>query len=292
MKKWLSTVLTLVFSIVLVASFGLMLAQSVNRENAEASSEQAVQLAGLPVLPVSDLPQTQETPQVIEDEPAPLEDLPEEVAAPMAARAGGWQDVPITDDPHMEYLSEIDLTALREQNGDVLGWIYIPNGFVNYPLMDGDDNSYYLTNTWDQIPNSYGSIFLEQGNSSDLTDFNTILYGHNMGDEHMFGSLKHYSKASYWQEYPYVYLVDDAGVHRYEIFAAYETPVRSVTYALGFDNALRQSFIDSALERSVIDTGITPVITNRILTLSTCTGYTKNTRWVVQARLVSVQDAE
>ena len=58
------------------------------------------------------------------------------------------------------------------------------------------------------------------------------------------------------------------------------------------DNELRQQFIDAAIERSDIDTGIVPEITNRILTLSTCTGYTKNTRWVVQARLVSIQDAK
>jgi len=301
MKNRLRTVLTVILSITLALSIGMLVRQQVGRRGAEDAANQAQQLAGIPSLPpaVDEAPEQiieppaeeEETLQVIEDETPALSELPEELP-PMAPRPGGWQDAPVEDDPYMELLSEIDLAALREENEDVLGWICIPDTPVNYPLMDGDDNSFYLSHAWDKTPSWYGSVFLEQNCSSDLTDFNTILYGHNMGDENIFGSLKHYAKANYWQEHPYVYIVDDHGVHRYEIFAAHEASLRSLTYVLGFDNELRQQFIDAAIERSDIDTGIVPEITNRILTLSTCTGYTKNTRWVVQARLVSIQDAE
>ena len=301
MKKALRTVLRILLSLTLVLSCAMLLRQHLGRRNAHSATNEAVQLAAIPSLP-EELPE--EAPAAkhaslpegaaqttIMDAPPALSELPEE-SLPAAGRPIGWQDAPVTDDPCMEQLAGTDLAALRAVNEDVLGWISIPGTFVNYPLMDGDDNSYYLTHAWDKSYSYYGSVFLEQSSSPDLTDFNTILYGHNMGDENIFGSLKHYDDPDYWEEHPYVYIVDDRGVHRYEIFAAYEASIRSIVYALEFDNDLRERFIAAATEHSVIDTGITPEITNRILTLSTCTGYTKDTRWVVQARLVSTHDAE
>lgn len=304
MKKTLRTVLTVFLSLTLVLSCVMLLRQHLSRRNAQSAANEAAQLAGIPA-PSEETPEKPEEHSVpkqpnipeedaeiiIMDTPPALSELPEEVP-PAAGRPIGWQDAPVTDDPYMEQLAETDLAALRAVNEDVLGWITIPGTFVNYPLMDGDDNSFYLSHAWDKTYSYYGSVFLEQNSSSDLTDFNTILYGHNMGDENIFGSLKHYDDPDYWQEHPYVYIVDDNGVHRYEIFAAYEASIRSIVYALEFDNDLRERFIASAVDHSVLDTGITPEITNRILTLSTCTGYTKNTRWVVQARLVSAHDAE
>lgn len=299
MKNKLRTALTVILSMILVLSIGMLVHQQFSRRNAAVAAHQAVELAGIPSLPtLPDVPEPsleafvhEEPPQIIRDETPALSDLPAELPS-VTNRPGIWQDAPVADDPYMDLLAEVDLASLRAVNEEVLGWICIPDTPINYPLMDGDDNSFYLKHTWDKVPSFYGSVFLEQSNSSDLTDFNTILYGHNMGDENIFGSLKHYSDLSYWQEHPYVYIVDDRGVHRYEIFAAHEASIRSITYVLGFDDELREQFVQAAVDRSDIDTGIVPETTNRILTLSTCTGYTKNTRWVVQARLVSAQDAE
>ena len=100
----------------------------------------------------------------------------------------------------------------------------------------------------------------------------------------MFGSLKYYNDLSYLAEHPYVYIKTEEGVRQYEIFAAYEAPVRSCTYRLEFpDKAARQELIDFALQQSVIATGVVPETTDRIITLSTCTGQGYDARWVVQA---------
>ena len=104
-----------------------------------------------------------------------------------------------------------------------------------------------------------GSIFLECKNSPDLSDFNTIIYGHRMNNGSMFASLKNYKKQSYWAARPCVYITDDSGSHKYEIFAAYEVSTTGTTYQLGFPkDASKQAFIDYCLAQSVIDTGITP----------------------------------
>ena len=85
------------------------------------------------------------------------------------------------------------------------------------------------------------------------------------------------------------YIVDDNGVYRYEIFAAYEAGIKTYTYCIGFTEERKAAFLESCLERSVINTGITPTGKDRILTLSTCTGTGYDTRWVVQARLAAAE---
>lgn len=194
------------------------------------------------------------------------------------------EEVPVWQDPYAQALKDMDFSALRQQNPDVLGWILIPGTRVSYPVVQGTDNSYYLNHTWRGGKNSVGAIFMECRNSSDLSDFNTIIYGHRMNNRSMFGTLSQYKSRSYWQAHPYVYLTDDSGTHRYEIFAAGEVSVDSDVYRLGLrSDSSRQSFLDSCLALSALNTGVTPHTYDKVLTLSTCTGNGHATRWVVQA---------
>lgn len=194
------------------------------------------------------------------------------------------EEVPETPEVPEEPLQDISVTALQEKNANVVGWIQIPGTELSYPLMQGDDNDYYLNHAWNGWETPVGSIFMDYQCSPDLTDFNTIVYGHRMKDASMFSALKGYNKHTYWEEHPVVYIKDGEGLHRYEIFAAYEAPVRSYTYEKkAGDDTTKQAVIDFGLEQSVIDTGVIPEITERILTLSTCTGKGYDSRWVVQA---------
>ena len=74
----------------------------------------------------------------------------------------------------------IDLAALQAQNSDVIGWISIPGTAVSYPLLQTQNNSFYLGHAWDKSSNSAGSIFLECQCPSDFSFFNTIVYVHRM----------------------------------------------------------------------------------------------------------------
>ena len=189
-------------------------------------------------------------------------------------------------DPVALELGQMDLAALQEVNEDVVGWIAIPNTELSYPIVQGEDNDFYLDWTWNRERNSVGAIFLECQVSPDFDDFNTIVYGHRMRDGSMFGSLKHYRESAYWQEHPSVYIATDTFVRRYDIFAAHEAESKAITFGLGISSPTKkQEFIDFSLQQSVIDTGVVPLTSDRILTLSTCTGRDYSTRWVVQAVL-------
>ena len=271
MKQKLRRGVMLVLALVFVGSTVMLIRQNIQYREGEEIYAEAEALVDLPDL--TQLPPVVET---LEEAPAqqPAEETPAEA------------EKPVYVDPYADALRNMDFTALREVNSDVVGWIVIPGTRVSYPLVQGEDNNYYLNRTWKKWSSVVGSIFMECRSSRDLSDFNTIIYGHRMNNGSMFASLKYYKKQSYWQEHPCVYITDDNGSHKYEIFAAYEVSTEGDTYRLSFsDEADKQSFIDYCLAQSVIETGVTPQTYDQILTLSTCTGNGHATRWVVQAVL-------
>lgn len=192
-------------------------------------------------------------------------------------------------DPVSRTLAEMDLSALQDVNPDVIGWIYIPDTVVSYPLLIGADNQEYLRHTWLKEYSTMGSIFIECKCQPDLSDFNTIVYGHRMRDQSMFAMLQYYNDKAYWEAHPSVYLVTNTAVSRYDIFASYETGVRAPIYELYVtDPARKAEIIDYSLKNTVLDTGIVPTADDQLLTLSTCPSRGTATRWIAQAVLADV----
>ena len=270
MKPKFRKALAALLAVICALCLGRTALQLVQYRQGDETYAQAEELAGLPDL--SDLPVVDVT------------DGSGEASGSADGAGEAPEEVPVWQDPYAQALKDMDFSALRQQNPDVLGWILIPGTRVSYPVVQGTDNSYYLDHTWRGGKNSVGAIFMECRNSSDLSDFNTIIYGHRMNNRSMFGTLSQYKSRSYWQAHPYVYLTDDSGTHRYEIFAAGEVSVDSDVYRLGLrSDSSRQSFLDSCLALSALNTGVTPHTYDKVLTLSTCTGNGHATRWVVQA---------
>lgn len=267
-KKVLNIILTLMLVVCLV-----MVAKSIMEENtSQKDYDEASMLAGN---------QEEETPETT----APIESdaIPQETEAEAVHPK---EPVPIPDDPTIRELMETDLEALRQENEDVVGWITMPETPINYPLMQWTDNQFYLKHTWKQTPNANGSIFMEWQNSQDFTDFNTIIYGHNMTGGVMFGSLRKFKWQSYWEEHPSFYIACDQGVLRYDIFAVHRAGIDTIIYGLDLDTDEKKArFIRFAKDYSYYDTGIEPAIEDRIVTLSTCSGQGYATRWVVQGVL-------
>jgi sortase B len=186
----------------------------------------------------------------------------------------------------MKTLSGMDITALQRVNDDIVGWIEIPGTAVSYPLLKGTDNQYYLTHTWNKSVLSVGAIFLESKCSRSLTDFNSIIYGHNMKNGSMFAAIRSYSSKDFWSAHQNVYIVDETGVRRYEVFSAYQVSASGKAYQIGFqDDTAKQDFISFCTHQTSYKTGVTPSVNDKILTLSTCIGSDNSVRWVVQGVL-------
>ncbi|MBQ8305910.1 MAG: class B sortase [Blautia sp.] len=209
-------------------------------------------------------------------ERAPDEEVPEETPA---NENGGSRLVP----PMI-----VDFEKLQQVNGDVCGWIYVEalDG-VNYPMVRGEDNSYYLHMTYEKNYNFAGTIFLDFENKRDFSDCNTIIYGHNMKNGSMFGQLKRFTTtAETYKKSKYFWIFTPEASYRYEIISAYTTAVDSDTYTLfkGPGSEFEEYLTKIRSYSQIPEQGKPdkePDIMDKIVTLSTCTGD-YSTRYVVQ----------
>ena len=178
----------------------------------------------------------------------------------------------------------VDFERLKAINSDIVGWIYIealPS--ISYPIVRGVDNDYYLHRTYAGEDNFAGTLFIDYENEGDFMDCNTILYGHNMKDGSMFGSLSSFRSPDTIARSPYVWILTPDGDYKYEVFSTYITGIYSDTYTLikGPGDEMLQ-YLQTMAGYSEIDTGNHEFnVHDKCLTLSTCTGDS-STRYVVQ----------
>lgn len=158
----------------------------------------------------------------------------------------------------------VDFAALQEINPDVVAWIRIP-GVLEYPVVRGGDNSYYLNHTVQKTYNIAGSIFLDYRNERDFSDSKNIIYGHNMKDGSMFHVLRNYQDIDFFQKHTdmEVYLPDGRTLN-YQITACEQVPADSEIYQI------ERGYAEDSKENEII--------------LSTCSAKA-NIRIVIKADL-------
>ena len=187
----------------------------------------------------------------------------------------------------------VDFKSLKKINPDVVGWIYIPNSGINYPIVKGKDNSEYLHRTFRRKNSYVGAIFLDTFCRKDFSSFNSIIYGHNLKNGEMFGRLKkmydvEYNQKADYSEYSKIWIITPGKVEEYKIFAFREitTMKDKEVYTVDLSDAReRRIFFDSQIRKSQKYTGSMPSENTKMITLSTCTSQTNDGRFVVQAAL-------
>ena len=184
----------------------------------------------------------------------------------------------------------INLEGLQAENPEVLGWLWIPETQINYPLLQGRDNQKYLTKNYRLKYDVGGSIFMDFRNGADFSDDNTVLYGHNMKNGAMFGGLKQYGDPEYRDNHPYIYVFTKEETLQYRIFAAYKTESTSRSYTRDFseDGGGFLTYVQASAKGNLTEL---PAGTDRILTLSTCTSVRKTERFVIHGALVDRETA-
>lgn len=118
---------------------------------------------------------------------------------------------------------KVDLAAVKAQNPDTIGWIILPDTRINYPIVKSKDNAEYLTTTFEGQAANSGAIFMDMLCSSDFTDENAIIYGHNMKNGSMFRALNNLTDKEYFWRH-HIFCIDTGnGFENYEIISCYET---------------------------------------------------------------------
>lgn len=177
---------------------------------------------------------------------------------------------------------QVDFGALKKQNSDVVGWIYGPGTVINYPVVQGDDNAYYLNHMFDGKENKCGSIFMDCLSAADFSDTNSFIHGHHMKNGSMFASLAGYSRQSYYDSHPVLWLVTPEKSYLVEIFAGFVTDLENDVWQIGFsgEEEYRQ-WIDKMIAGSAFKSDIKPGTDDKILTLATCSYEYDDARFVV-----------
>ena len=166
--------------------------------------------------------------------------------------------------------------------------IYSQGTPINSPVVLAPDGTYYLTHLVDGTYSKAGSIFVDYRNSRDFSDIHTIVYGHNMKSGTMFGSLKGYKMASYYNAHQYMWLYTPEAVFRLDVVAAYVSHRGGAAYQFYYDVPSMQSYLTQAKAKSAFNAPIAVTDVERIITLSTCTYEFLNARFVVICRPVQV----
>ena len=189
-----------------------------------------------------------------------------------------------------QWMPYVNFDALRESLSGISAWIKLDNTKLNYPLMQGADNYFYLSHLPDGTKHRSGSIFIDYRNNADFSDKSTLVYGHASKTGDMFGILKNYRKQSFYEENPVIYIYTPDRDYALVLVAGYlidsgkETPPQEFKDDAGF-----QAHISSIKQRSLFVSDVDVSIDDRIVSLCTCAYDYPNARLVIVGKLVELQ---
>lgn len=168
---------------------------------------------------------------------------------------------------------DVDFKALRKKNQDTVGWLYVGSCGISYPIVQGEDNDYYMHHTFENTANASGAIIMDFRDDKYMKDWNTFIYGHNMKNGSMFGSLKKLlNDDTLYEKDPYIYVYLPGYIYRYKIFSYYKDKPDSKMYWTADNLQEYRQYIRDALSLSVRDCGVETSEENNMVTLVTCSG--------------------
>lgn len=176
---------------------------------------------------------------------------------------------------------EVDFGALQQINSDVVAWIYIEGTNVNYPVVQGDDNNYYLRRLMDGTTNSSGTIFLDCDSQSDFSGKNSVIYGHNMRNGTMFRGIMRYKDQGFYEEHPNALLMTPNGNYKIHFFSGYVADLGESAWELYFTDDDYEKWLNEIGKKSCFLSQLTPGAMDRVVTLSTCSYEFDNARFVL-----------
>ncbi len=178
---------------------------------------------------------------------------------------------------------------LKKKNPDVFGWINIYDTTIDYPMVQGDSNQEYLSMNAEGNFSLTGAIFLDKDNRNDFTDFNSIIYGHNMVPEVMFGGIKRFKKKEFFDSHKYGDVYYNGKHHGLKIFALIETDGYDWTiYNPGVTgDTARIKYLRHLLAKKLSYRKVSADTDDHIVLLSTCTEDKTNGRLILVAKITN-----
>lgn len=203
------------------------------------------------------------------------------------------QPAPDTNAADAEEVQFTEYAVLSEENSDFAGWLHVDNTEIDYPVMyTPDDPEYYLHRAFDTSYSQSGTPFI--GENSTIDSDYMIIYGHNMKNSTMFGTLDFFAEKAFWEENPTFSFTTVTERREYEVFAAVKTRIlypeeagyRYYSQAGDLTVDGFRELVSWIQQNALYDTGITPEYGEQIVLLSTCSYHEENGRFIIAARRI------
>lgn len=197
-------------------------------------------------------------------------------------------------DDYWDYIKmdmmSVDFNELKKKNNDTVGFIKVNGTNVNYPIVQSNDNSYYLKHAFDKTSNSAGWVFADYRNNMVNFDKNTVIYGHSRSNQTVFGSLKKVLNKSWYnnKNNHIIKLSTPTENTLWQIVSIYTITPESYYITTKFSDSQFKTFIKIIKERSQINFSGTLNENDKILTLSTCEDVAGTRRLVLHAKLIKL----
>lgn len=284
MKRWVTNVLLVVFAIVFLVS-GYFLVDYIldsRKEQGVYNDLAAIVEKGQQDAPQQPVQSDPDTPQQApEDETVPTE--PETLLTKVKdPETGEW----------VEILPEY--AELYTINNDLVGWMYLEDTDINYPVMHHPETAdYYLYKDFYEKYSSHGCFYIREACRVEPHTDNITIYGHNMYDGTMMADLHNYKKQSFWEDHKTITFNSLTEYRQYEILAVF--PIEASVnadfqyhlYVHFADEEHFAEFADTCKALSLYDTGVNAEFGDKLITLSTCDRSMTNGRLVVVAKLIT-----
>lgn len=176
----------------------------------------------------------------------------------------------------------VDFDLVLKENPDCVGWLYCKDTGINFPVLQGPDNNFYLKKGFNKKYSYNGSIYIDSCNDRSFTDANTIIYGHNMKSGAMFAALEKYKKQSYLNAHPVITLFTPEGERKIRLFSGKIVRVTDKCWQMAF--AAPEAFLSwqNEMKNNALVSANVPLDEHsKIITLSTCTYEKRNARFVL-----------
>lgn len=167
----------------------------------------------------------------------------------------------------------LDFASLAETNADIYAWLDIPGTSISYPLLQSETDDYYLLRNLDGSSGYPGCLYTNCCDAKDFSGYNTVIYGHNMRDGSMFGSLHKFFDETYFSEHRQliIYTPDDILVYKTLAASVFDNLNITWNYDYYTDEG-REAFLDTVKERSVVwAEDVEAGADSWLITLNTCT---------------------
>lgn len=200
-----------------------------------------------------------------------------------------------TEEQNIKAERMLQVKQLQEQNTDIVGWLEIENTNINYPVLQGTDNNYYMTHNYKKENSKNGSIFLDANYNWNISSNNLLIYGHNLGNGMMFQELLKYEKESFYQEHSVIRFTTAEEDVEYEIISAFKSRVYNKSeknvfrYYFFLNNESKEEyneFVKNAKNASLYSIDTTASYGDQLITLSTCSYHVKDGRFAVVGKKI------